>query len=49
MRAVLSAILRRFDICFAPGFRAEDWLDELRDYSVLVRGKLEVVLTKRTS
>jgi cytochrome P450 len=47
MRAVLAAVLHRFDLRFAPGFRPEDWLDKLRDNYILVRSRLEVVLSKR--
>jgi hypothetical protein len=47
MRTVLAAIVRRFNVRFAPGFRPEDWLAQLSDQYILVRGKLEVVLTKR--
>lgn len=47
MRTVLAVLVRRFDACFAPGFRSEDWLNQLSDHYILVRGKLEVVLAKR--
>jgi hypothetical protein len=47
MRAVLAALVRRFDLRFAPGFRPEGWIEELRDHAILVRGKLEVVLSKQ--
>lgn len=47
MRAVIAAVLRRFDLRFAPGFQPDDWLNQLTDHYVLVRGKLEVVLSKR--
>jgi cytochrome P450 len=47
MRTVLAALIRRFDIEFAPGFGKDDWLKQLKDQYVLVRGKLPVVLTQR--
>jgi hypothetical protein len=49
LRAVIAAVLRRFNLHFAPGFRQEDWLDQLTDHYVLVRGKLEVILSKRVT
>jgi cytochrome P450 len=47
LRTVLAAVVRRFDARFAPGFKAQDWIDQLSDHYILVRGKLDVVLSKR--
>jgi cytochrome P450 len=46
-RTVLAAVVRRFDFAFAPGFESQDWLDQLKDQYILVRGKLRVVVTPR--
>jgi hypothetical protein len=47
MRTVLSALVRRFDFQFAPGFQPEDWKAQLNDQYILTRGQLPVVLSKR--
>jgi hypothetical protein len=48
MRTVLAVLVRRFDARLAPGCQPEDWLRQLRDHYALVRGKLDVVLSKRS-
>jgi cytochrome P450 len=47
MRTILTALVRRFDMHFAPGFSPADWEAQLRDAYVLVRGKLPVVVGLR--
>lgn len=47
MRTVLSSLIRRFDIHFAPGYAPEDWERTLRDQYILMRGKLLAVVTER--
>jgi hypothetical protein len=47
MRTILAALVRRFDVRFAPGFEPADWERQLKDAYILVRGELKVVLTKR--
>jgi hypothetical protein len=47
LRTILSAVVRRFDARFAPGFTAADWTRQLKDSFILERGTLSVVLTKR--
>jgi hypothetical protein len=49
MRIVLAAVVRRFDLVFAPGYEKNHWIDQLKDQFILVRGKLSVVMTERRS
>jgi cytochrome P450 len=44
MRAVLAALVRRFDMRFAPGFDVDEWE---RESSVLVARELWVILDQR--
>jgi cytochrome P450 len=46
MRTVLAALVRRFDFQFAPGFQPEAWTAQLKDFYILTRGHLPVVLSK---
>jgi cytochrome P450 len=47
MRAALAMLIRGFDIRLAPGVTPDQWTSGLRDSFILVRGRLEVVLTER--
>jgi hypothetical protein len=47
MRAVLAALVRRFDIRLAPAFDRGAWERELEDHFVLARGALPVIMSKR--
>ncbi|KAJ7143140.1 cytochrome P450 [Mycena crocata] len=47
MRMVLAHVLRAFDICFEPGYDKYRWEAELKDYFVLHKGSLPVVLKAR--
>jgi hypothetical protein len=47
MRAVLGALVRRFDVRFADGFEPASWEAGLEDHYILTRGPLPVVITKR--
>jgi hypothetical protein len=47
MRAVLAALVRRFDIRLAPAFDRAAWERELEDRFVLARGALPVIMSKR--
>jgi cytochrome P450 len=47
LRTVLSALVRRFDFSFAPGFEGSDWISQLKDQFILLRGELKVVMTER--
>jgi hypothetical protein len=47
MRAVLSALVRRFDMRLAPAFDRNAWERELEDRFLLARGALPVVMSKR--
>lgn len=47
MRTVLATLVRRFDFVFPPGYKAKDWIDQLKDRFLLIRGKLNVVITAR--
>jgi cytochrome P450 len=46
-RAVLRALVRRFDLTFAPGFDVSGYEGRLRDKYALVRTELMVVVTPR--
>jgi cytochrome P450 len=48
MRTVLVTLVRRFDFAFAPGFEAQDWINQLRDRFLLIRGQLKVLVSFRT-
>jgi hypothetical protein len=48
MRTVLATIVRRFDMEYAPSFKAQDWVDQLKDQFALMHGPLMVVLHLRT-
>jgi cytochrome P450 len=47
MRAVLAALVRRFDMRLAPAFDRAVWERELEDRFVLSRGALPVIMSKR--
>jgi cytochrome P450 len=47
MRSALCMLVRRFDARFPPDFAAEEWIEQLTDFYILVRGRLQVVLTAR--
>jgi cytochrome P450 len=47
LRVLLSTIVRRFDISFAPGFASEDWTRSLYDHYILFGGSLWLVLQMR--
>ena len=49
MRIVIASILRHFDICFADGYDADKWFEEMHDDMILAKGDLPVVLTKRVN
>ncbi|KZV87070.1 cytochrome P450 [Exidia glandulosa HHB12029] len=43
----LTALLRNYDIAFAPGFRAESFLDQVTEHIVIDVPSLPVLLTRR--
>ncbi|KAH9477842.1 Cytochrome P450 67 [Psilocybe cubensis] len=47
MRMVVCMIMQRFDIELAKGYNPAQWLDDIKDYYVSVKGALPVVLTPR--
>jgi len=47
MRAVMATLVRRFEMRFAEEYDPRMWEEELKDYLVLEKGKLPVVLTRR--
>jgi cytochrome P450 len=47
MRTVLAALVRRFDVVFAPGFEAKDWINQLKDHFLMIRGQLPVLVRDR--
>jgi cytochrome P450 len=47
MQLVLSALVRQFDIKFAPSYRPQKWWEDMNDYFVFVNGKLNVVIEER--
>jgi cytochrome P450 len=47
LRAMLVALVGRYDLRFAPGFEAHLWRKQLRDHFVLFTGKLMVIATQR--
>jgi cytochrome P450 len=49
LRMVVCAIVQRFDLRFADGYRVEDWEETLRDWFVLGKGKLPCILRERTN
>ncbi|THH16891.1 hypothetical protein EW146_g3823 [Bondarzewia mesenterica] len=47
MRAVIIALMRRFEARFAPHWSAEKYESELNDYYILTNGQLDVILRPR--
>lgn len=47
LRAVVCAVLQRFDLQFAEGYNKATWEGEMYDYFVLKKASLPVVLTRR--
>ncbi|KAG5638947.1 hypothetical protein H0H81_008447 [Sphagnurus paluster] len=47
MMMVASAVIHKFDIRFADGFKPEAWVDQLHDHFVTTRGALPVILSLR--
>jgi hypothetical protein len=47
MRAVLAALVRRFDMRLVPAFDHSAWERGLEDRFLLARGALPVVMSKR--
>ena len=48
MSVIIANILRRFDMRLAEDFDPEMFLNKTRDYMVLTKGPLRVVLTRKT-
>jgi hypothetical protein len=48
IRAVLAALVRRFDLTLAPSFPPADWTARLEDRFILEIGPLLVVVSRRT-
>jgi cytochrome P450 len=48
MRAVLAALVRRFDMRLASGFEPGEWEQKLVDGYTLGRGALPVIMSGRT-
>jgi hypothetical protein len=49
MRAVLAALVRRFDFALAPGFAPAEWTARLEDRFILEKGALPVVVSRRVA
>jgi cytochrome P450 len=49
MRLVITHIMQTFDIRLAEGYDPSQWAKELKDYFVLHKGSLPVVLVDRSS
>jgi cytochrome P450 len=47
MRIVASWVVQRFDMKPADGYNLDEWEDNLKDYYVMQKGGLPVVLTRR--
>jgi hypothetical protein len=47
LRTVVSYIVQRFDMKVADGYDLNDWEGRLKDYFILSKGALPVVLTPR--
>ena len=47
MQVVITSIIQRYDFQFAEGYDPDQFLRDLKDDVVLVKGKLPVALTKR--
>ncbi|KAK7042191.1 cytochrome P450 [Favolaschia claudopus] len=47
LRMVLASILQRFELRFADGYDTQQWEADLKDYFVLQKGRLPVVLIAR--
>ena len=40
-------LVQRYNIAFAPDYDPRKWEEDLRDWYILARGELPVVLTRR--
>jgi cytochrome P450 len=47
MRIAVCALMRRFEVQFAPGFVASEWENGLQDFLVTKYGQLPVTLMPR--
>lgn len=47
LRMVVAAVVRKFNIAFAPGWNPENWEENIKDHFLLVTGPLPVVMTRR--
>jgi len=48
IRIVVSSIVQKFDMRFADGFNSDEWTTGLKDFFLLEKGPLPVVLTERS-
>jgi cytochrome P450 len=46
LRVVVASMVQRFDMKFADGYDPAQWTNELKDFFVLEKGPLSVVLTE---
>lgn len=47
IRLLVATLLKRYDFQFAEGYEPEKYIEELKDDTILVKGELPVILTKR--
>ena len=47
MRIVVCYVVQKLDMRFADGYESGKWLEDLKEYSILIRGRLPVVVTPR--
>ena len=47
MRLVIAALVKKYDIRFADGYEADKYVSQLKDDTVLTKGELPVIITKR--
>ena len=44
---VIVLMVSRFDLAFEPGYNPLQWYDDIRDYFIMVKGRLPVRLSVR--
>lgn len=47
MRMLVCLMMQKYEMQFEEGYRLSQWEDDMKDYHVMVRGRLPIVLTPR--
>lgn len=47
MKTAVCSVMQRVELRFAAGYNPKRWLEEMEDYQILKRGRLQAVVTLR--